>query len=89
MKKQYKNIVKSIINIVKSIIVMVGSVILLFCGVLWKEAGFEGKGIVLIMCSLYLALWVAAGIVRDDVCAKLEEIKDEISKSGTAEKSVQ
>ena len=80
MKKQEK-------NIVKSLVVMAVSFIMLLCGVFWKEEGFEGKGIFLIMCSLYMAMWVQAGILRDDINAKLEEIKEEIGKSRAVEKS--
>jgi hypothetical protein len=79
MKKKHK-------NMVRSTTLMVVSMIFLFCGVFWKEEGFEGNGIIFIMYSLYLALWVAAGIVRDDVCAKLEEIKDEIGKNSAVVK---
>ena len=80
MKKQDK-------NMVKSLGVMAGSFILLLCGVFWKEMGLEGKAIFMIMCSLYLAMWVHAGILRDDINAKLEEIKEEIGKSCAVEKS--
>jgi len=73
MKKQTK-------NIGNSLIVLAGSFILLLGGVFSKEQGFEWAAIVLIMCSLYMAMWLHAGILRDDINAKLEEIKEEIVK---------
>jgi hypothetical protein len=82
MKKQDK-------NIVKSLILFAGSIIMLLCGVFWKGQGYEGKAIVLIMCSLYTAMWIHAGIVSDRIDAKLEEIKDEIGRSRDVEKTAQ
>ena len=72
---------------VKSITAMFFAVLMLLCGAFAFEIGQEGKAICLIMCSLYLAMWVQAAIIRDDLNAKLEEIRDEIGKSGAVEKS--
>ena len=80
MKKQDK-------KMVGNIVVMAVCLITLVCGAFWEEMGWEGKGTFLIMCSLYLAMWLQAGIVRDDINAKLEEIKEEIGKSCVVEKS--
>ena len=73
-------------SIVRSIFLMVVSMTFLFCGVFCKKEGQEGIDIFMIMCSLYLALWTAAGIIRDDVCAKLDEIKDEIGNNSAVVK---
>ncbi len=73
---------------VKNLTLFAGSVSMLVCGVLWKEMDIEGSCIFLIMCSLYMAMWVHAGIVSDRINAKLDEIKDEIVKSGAVEKTV-
>ena len=81
MKKQNK-------KIVTNLFIFFNSVLMLICGVFWKEWGYEGKGIILIMCSLYTAMWVHAGIVGDRIGAQLDEIKDEIGKSGAVEKTV-
>ena len=56
MKKRTK-------EIVENVALGTGAIIALLCGAFWKEVGQEGKGIFLIMCSLYLAMWVHAGIV--------------------------
>ena len=73
---------------VRNLILFAGSVSMLVCGVLWKEMDIEGSCIFLIMCSLYMAMWVHAGIVSDRINEKLDEIKDEIVKSGAVEKTV-
>ncbi|MBC8468212.1 MAG: hypothetical protein H8D56_01970 [Planctomycetes bacterium] len=74
-------------KMIGNIVVMAVCLIMLVFGTFWKKIGLEGKGIFLIMCSLYLAMWLQAGIVRDDIKAKLEEIKEEISKGCAVEKS--
>ena len=56
MSKQTKEILKDLVLIVMSLIA-------LFCGCYAKETGQEGKSIFLIMCSLYLAMWIHAGII--------------------------
>jgi len=73
---------------VKNLTLFAGSVSMLVCGVLWKEMDIEGSCIFLIICSLYMAMWVHGGIVSDRINAKLDEIKDEIVKSGAVEKTV-
>lgn len=72
---------------IKNLTLFAGSVSMLVCGVLWKEMDIEGSCIFLIMCSLYMAMWLHAGILSDRINAKLDEIKDEIGKSGSVEKS--
>jgi len=80
MKKQDKDMVVTIALIAGSLIVLLG-------GVFAKEIGQEGKAIFMIMCSLYLAMWVHAGIVASRINAKLEDKKEEKSNSGAVEKS--
>ena len=70
MKKRDKRIVE---NVALSLMAM----IILLCGAFAKEIGQEGKAICLIMTSLYIAMWVHAGIVATLINAKLEDKKEE------------
>ena len=56
MKKETK-------EIIENIFLFIMSMILLTCGCIAKEQGFEGIGIFMIMGSLYLVMWIHAGIV--------------------------
>lgn len=72
MKKRTKEIVE---NVALGTI----AVLILFCGSFAKEVGEEGTAICLIMCSLYMAMWVHAGIVATRINAKFEDKKEETS----------
>jgi len=80
MKKRTKEIVE---NVALGTIAM----LILLCGGFAKEIGQEGIAICFIMCSLYLAMWVHAGIVATLVNAKFEGKKEETSDSSAVEKS--
>lgn len=80
MKKRTKEIVE---NVALGTMAM----IILICGAFAKEIGQEGKAICLIMSSLYLAMWVHAGIVATLINAKFEDKKEETSDSRAVEKS--
>ena len=82
MKKRTKEIVE---NVALGTMAM----IILLCGCIAKDIGQEGKAICLIMCSLYLVMWVHAGLVATLISAKLEvKKKEETSNSEVVEKSV-
>lgn len=63
------------------------AMIVLLCGSFAKEIGQEGKAIFLIMCSLYTAMWVHAGIVATLINAKFEDKKEQTTQSGAADKA--
>ena len=73
MKKRTKEIVKILCQVASSMII-------LLCGGFAWEIGQEGKAICLIMLSLYLAMWVHAGIMATLINAKFENKKEETSK---------
>ena len=52
------------------------SMIILLCGGFAWDVGQEGKAICLIMLSLYLAMWVHAGIMATLINAKFENKKE-------------
>ena len=79
MKKRNK-------EIVENVALGTGAIIILICGAFAKEIGQEGKAICLIMCSLYIAMWVHAGIVAKLINAKFQDKKEETSNSGAVEK---
>ena len=74
-------------EIVGMIVLMVTSFIFLFCGSLAWDLGEEGKAIVLIMCSLYVAMYIHAGMVATLVHAKFEDRKKELSNNSIVGKA--
>lgn len=79
MKKRTK-------EIVRNLGVLAMSMIILLCGGFAWEIGQEGKAICYIMTSLYLAMWVHAGIMATLINAKFENKKEETSDSVVVEK---
>jgi hypothetical protein len=71
MTKQTKEILKYLIG-------GIGTMIILADGCYSKQIGLEGKGIFLIMGSLYLAMWIHAGIISSRIENKLEKQISEI-----------
>jgi len=74
MKKRNKEIVETIVLMVMALIVLV-------CGSLAWDLGEEGKAIFMIMCSVYIAMWIHAGMVATLINAKFEDKKEETSNS--------
>lgn len=68
MKKRNK-------EIIESLALMAMSLFLLVNGCFAKELGEEGVAIGMIMCSLYIAMWVHAGMVATLVNRKFEETR--------------
>lgn len=79
MKKRTKEIVKILCQVASSMII-------LLCGGFAWDIGQEGKAICYIMLSLYLAMWVHAGIMATLINAKFENKKEETSDSVVVEK---
>jgi hypothetical protein len=71
MTKQTKEILKCLVG-------MIVTMIILADGCYSKQIGIEGKGIFLIMCSLYMAMWTHAGIISSRIENKLEKQLSEI-----------
>ena len=80
MKKQTK-------EIVENLVLTVMALICLACGCFAWDLGQEGKAIFLIMCSLYVAMWVHAGLVGIVSIKKIMDKKEETSNSEAVEKS--
>jgi len=79
-------IVLMVKDIIVIIVFMVIALIFLFCGSLAWDSGEEGKAIVLIMCSLYVAMYIHAGMIASLINSKLRDVKKELSNSGIAGK---
>jgi len=62
------------------------AILFLLCGCWAWEIGQEGKAICLFFSSLYITMWVHAGIVAMLINAKFEDKKGETSDSVTVEK---
>jgi hypothetical protein len=80
MKKRTK-------EIVESLVLTAMALICLACGCFAWDLGQEGKAIFLIMCSLYVAMWVHAGLVGIVSIAKFVDKKEETSNSEAVAKS--
>lgn len=65
MKKRNRVMAKIIASIVSAML-------LLLSGALALEIGQQAKAVVLIMCSLYVAIWTHAGIVSTLINAKFK-----------------
>lgn len=72
MKKQTK-------EIIETLILFLMSLFLLAFGCIAKEQGREGIGIFMIMCSLYVALWVHAGLTGTIIARKIRERDNEVN----------
>ena len=60
------------------------AITMLLCGCTFIDIGPTGKGIFLIMCSLYIIMWIHAGLIGTIIINKLEEIrkKELLTKDG-------
>ena len=74
-------------EVVGMIVLFIMAFIFLFCGSLAWDLGEEGKAIVLIMCSLYVAMYIHAGMIATLVNAKFEDRKKEISNNSIVGKA--
>ena len=60
-------------EMLENIILCFVSVLILICGCVVLDQGHYGKGVFYIMISLYLAMWIHAGLVGTIVVRKLED----------------
>ncbi len=70
-------IVLMVKDIIVIIVFMVIAFIFLFCGSLALDSGEEGKAIVLIMCSLYVAMYIHAGMIASLIKGRKERIEQQ------------
>jgi len=58
--------------VLENVALCLASMFILICGCVTLDLGHYGKGIFYIMTSLYLAMWIHAGLVGIMVVRKLE-----------------
>ncbi len=60
-------------EIIENLFLFIGSTFLLICGCIAVEQGQEGIGLFMIVNSLYVVLWIHAGLVGTIISDKLKK----------------
>ncbi len=71
-------------KMLEDVVLTLVAITILICGCISIDIGYIGKGIFGIMCSLYMIMWVHAGLIGTIIVNKFEEIRkqEQFAKDG-------